>query len=289
MLMARILEQHDARVIEAANGRQAMEILRAHNRTVDLVLTDILMPEMSGLELARRLRERAAGDDARLRVRLHRRGLRATRRRAAGRQAVHVGRARAARSPTRFRRGCWPGADRPAAACSVRLSCEHVFVPYVELHAHSAFSFLDGASLPDELAAAAAEHGYEAMALTDHNGVSGSMEFAVAAEPLGLEGDPRGGDRRVRARGRARPRRRVPARPDRRSRSGAAPDAAGGGRSGLAQPVPDRHPRPRARSRPARASARRPAGGDHAARRRPRVPERVRRSRGPGRGDAAPP
>jgi error-prone DNA polymerase len=57
---------------------------------------------------------------------------------------------------------------------------------YVELHAHSAFSFLDGASLPDELAAAAAEYGYSAMALTDHNGVSGSMEFAQAAAPLGL-------------------------------------------------------------------------------------------------------
>jgi error-prone DNA polymerase len=57
---------------------------------------------------------------------------------------------------------------------------------YVELHAHSAFSFLDGASLPDELAGAAAEYGYSAMALTDHNGVSGSMEFAQAAAPLGL-------------------------------------------------------------------------------------------------------
>jgi error-prone DNA polymerase len=57
---------------------------------------------------------------------------------------------------------------------------------YVELHAHSAFSFLDGASLPDELAGAAVELGYEAMALTDHNGVSGSMEFAQAAAPLGL-------------------------------------------------------------------------------------------------------
>ena len=61
-----------------------------------------------------------------------------------------------------------------------------MFVPYVELHAHSAFSFLDGASLPDELAGAAVELGYEAMALTDHNGVSGSMEFAIAAAPLGL-------------------------------------------------------------------------------------------------------
>jgi error-prone DNA polymerase len=57
---------------------------------------------------------------------------------------------------------------------------------YVELHSHSAFSFLDGASLPDELAAAAAGLGYGALALTDHNSVSGSMELAVAAKPLGL-------------------------------------------------------------------------------------------------------
>jgi error-prone DNA polymerase len=57
---------------------------------------------------------------------------------------------------------------------------------YVELHCHSAFSFLDGASLPDELAVAAAELGYDTLALTDHNTVSGSMEFAVAAKALGL-------------------------------------------------------------------------------------------------------
>src|SRR5215218_322040 len=57
---------------------------------------------------------------------------------------------------------------------------------YAELHAHSAFSFLDGASLPDELAGAAAELGYAALALTDHNTVSGSMEFAQAAGSLGL-------------------------------------------------------------------------------------------------------
>ncbi|HTU85904.1 MAG TPA: error-prone DNA polymerase [Solirubrobacteraceae bacterium] len=56
--------------------------------------------------------------------------------------------------------------------------------PYVELHCHSAFSFLDGASLPDELARAALELGYEALALTDHNSVSGSMEFAVSARQL---------------------------------------------------------------------------------------------------------
>jgi len=58
---------------------------------------------------------------------------------------------------------------------------------YAELHAHSAFSFLDGASLPEELAIAAAEHGYGAFALTDHNGMSGSMEFAQAAKGLGVK------------------------------------------------------------------------------------------------------
>jgi error-prone DNA polymerase len=57
---------------------------------------------------------------------------------------------------------------------------------YVELHAHSAFSFLDGASLPDELAGQAALLGYEALALTDHNTVSGSMEFDLAAKSLGI-------------------------------------------------------------------------------------------------------
>jgi error-prone DNA polymerase len=56
----------------------------------------------------------------------------------------------------------------------------------VELHAHSAYSFLDGASLPEELAARAAELGYEALALTDHDGVCGSLEFAYAAKALGV-------------------------------------------------------------------------------------------------------
>jgi error-prone DNA polymerase len=57
---------------------------------------------------------------------------------------------------------------------------------YVELHAHSAYSFLDGASLPEELAARAAELGYDALALTDHDGVYGSLEFAHAAKAIGL-------------------------------------------------------------------------------------------------------
>ena len=59
-------------------------------------------------------------------------------------------------------------------------------MPYVELHCHSAYSFLDAASLPEELAARAAELGYEALALTDHDGVYGSLEFAHAAKAFGV-------------------------------------------------------------------------------------------------------
>src|SRR5262245_11616832 len=57
---------------------------------------------------------------------------------------------------------------------------------YAELHAHSAYSFLDGASQPEELAARAAELGYEALALTDHDGIYGSLEFAHAAKAFGV-------------------------------------------------------------------------------------------------------
>src|SRR5262249_54581629 len=49
-----------------------------------------------------------------------------------------------------------------------------------------AYSFLDGASLPEELAARAAELGYDALALTDHDGVYGSLEFAQAAKHFGV-------------------------------------------------------------------------------------------------------
>jgi error-prone DNA polymerase len=58
--------------------------------------------------------------------------------------------------------------------------------PYVELHAHSSYSFLDGASLPEELAVRAAELGYPALALTDHDGLYGSLEFAHAAKHFGV-------------------------------------------------------------------------------------------------------
>src|SRR5437868_5821408 len=57
---------------------------------------------------------------------------------------------------------------------------------YVELHSHSAFSFLDGASLPEHLALQAQALGYPALALTDHHGLYGSMAFAQSARQLGL-------------------------------------------------------------------------------------------------------
>jgi error-prone DNA polymerase len=51
---------------------------------------------------------------------------------------------------------------------------------YVELHCHSAYSFGHGSSLPGELIEHAASLGYTALALVDHNSVSGAMELAMA-------------------------------------------------------------------------------------------------------------
>ena len=57
---------------------------------------------------------------------------------------------------------------------------------YAELHAHSAYSFLDGANEPDDLATAAVELGLEALALTDHDGVPGIVKHAQAGRAHGL-------------------------------------------------------------------------------------------------------
>ncbi len=59
-------------------------------------------------------------------------------------------------------------------------------VSYAELHCHSNFSFLDGASHPEELVEEAARLGLEALALTDHDGFYGVVRFAEAARALGL-------------------------------------------------------------------------------------------------------
>jgi len=57
-------------------------------------------------------------------------------------------------------------------------------VPYAELHAHSSFSFLDGASSPAELAEEAERLGLHALAISDHDGFYGIVRFAEAAEHL---------------------------------------------------------------------------------------------------------
>ena len=57
---------------------------------------------------------------------------------------------------------------------------------YAELHCHTNFSFLDGASHPEELAVEAARLGLAALAITDHDGFYGAVRFALAAREHGL-------------------------------------------------------------------------------------------------------
>ena len=74
-----------------------------------------------------------------------------------------------------------PPTSRPSASSGRRGA-----VPYAELHCHSNFSFLDGASHPEELVEEAVRLGLEALALTDHDGFYGVVRFAEAAPALGL-------------------------------------------------------------------------------------------------------
>lgn len=69
-----------------------------------------------------------------------------------------------------------PAIERPVAA-----------VPYAELHAHSSFSFLDGASSPEELVEEAERLGLHALAITDHDGFYGIVRFAEAAEATSVK------------------------------------------------------------------------------------------------------
>ncbi|UCZ89961.1 error-prone DNA polymerase [Gordonia sp. WA4-43] len=59
-------------------------------------------------------------------------------------------------------------------------------VPYAELHAHSSYSFLDGASMPEELVEEAQRLGLRALAVTDHDGFYGIVRFAEAAREFGM-------------------------------------------------------------------------------------------------------
>lgn len=113
---------------------------------------------------------------------------------------------------------------------------------YAELHCHSHFSFLDGASAPDDLVARAVELGLTGLAITDHQGLYGAVRFASAADAAGLHAvigveielldsaAPDPGGIAVPGRRAWRPGRRPPVRPD--------PPRAAEGRP--ARPRPDR-------------------------------------------------
>ena len=58
---------------------------------------------------------------------------------------------------------------------------------YVELHCHSNYSFQEGASSIDEMVSRAVELGYPALALTDHDNLCGTMEFAQVARSLDIQ------------------------------------------------------------------------------------------------------
>ena len=85
-------------------------------------------------------------------------------------------------APLSRRRGTY---QPPDDTWTARSSVAHS-VPYAELHAHSAFSFLDGAGTPEELVEEAARLGLRALALTDHDGLYGAVRFAEAAAELDL-------------------------------------------------------------------------------------------------------
>jgi error-prone DNA polymerase len=77
--------------------------------------------------------------------------------------------------------GAPPDVPRPRASDTIEIR-----VPYAELHAHSHFSFLDGASSPEALAEEAVRAGLDAVTLTDHDGMYGVVRFAEAAKDLGV-------------------------------------------------------------------------------------------------------
>ena len=80
----------------------------------------------------------------------------------------------------------WTSARQPYDPVEPAVRPEGPRIPYAELHCHSNFSFLDGASHPEELAEQAVRLGLSALALTDHDGLYGAVRMAEAAEPYQL-------------------------------------------------------------------------------------------------------
>src|SRR5258708_38470159 len=77
-------------------------------------------------------------------------------------------------------------ADPGSAQESARLSAAGN-IAYVELHCRTNFSFLEGASHPDELVQTAMALGYRALAITDRNSLAGVVRAHVAAKSTGLK------------------------------------------------------------------------------------------------------
>ncbi|MFT4086561.1 MAG: error-prone DNA polymerase [Gordonia sp. (in: high G+C Gram-positive bacteria)] len=80
-----------------------------------------------------------------------------------------------------------PGWSRKRGAFQAEeVDVEPSSVAYAELHAHSAYSFLDGASMPEEMVVEAQRLGLKALALTDHDGFYGVVRFAEAAREYAM-------------------------------------------------------------------------------------------------------
>lgn len=59
--------------------------------------------------------------------------------------------------------------------------------PYIHLHTHSYFSFLCGLASPEQLVQAAIDQNMPAVALTDRHGLTGSVEFYLACQAMGIK------------------------------------------------------------------------------------------------------
>jgi len=79
----------------------------------------------------------------------------------------------------------WSRKRQPYSAPAFVRGTEEI-IPYAELHCHTNFSFLDGASHPEELAEEAARLGLTGLAVTDHDGFYGVVRFSEAARELEL-------------------------------------------------------------------------------------------------------
>lgn len=84
--------------------------------------------------------------------------------------------------------GDGPTGEGPRSGTSHRSAptAPEPLVPYAELHAHSSFSFLDGASSPEDMIAEAQRLGVQTLALIDHDGMPGAVRFAQAARDVGI-------------------------------------------------------------------------------------------------------